>query len=160
MISARRALTTAALLLLAACATVPKASPERDLSAKQFAAPPKGKAALYVFRNESMGGAVKMSLQLDGAPLGETGAKTFHWVTIAPGKHTLMGKAENESAIDFTAKAGENVFVWQEVKMGLFSARNRLQLVDDERGHAGVAECELAEAPPNETQVKAAVDKQ
>jgi hypothetical protein len=142
----RRALAAAALVTLAACATVPKASPERDLTAKRFAAPPKGKAALYVFRNESFGGAVKMSLELDGAPLGETGPKTFHWVTLTPGKHTLVGKAGNESVVEFTAAPGQHVFVWQEVKMGLMSAGNRLELVDEQRGRAGVGECELAEA--------------
>lgn len=67
-------------------------------------------------------------------------------MNIAPGKHTLVGKAENESAVDFTAKPGQNLFVWQEVKMGILSARNRLELVDEERGRSGVAECELTEA--------------
>jgi hypothetical protein len=30
--------------------------------------------------------------------------------------------------------------------MGLLSASNRLELVDDERGQAGVEQCDLAEA--------------
>jgi Protein of unknown function (DUF2846) len=146
MTFARPAFLAFALLFLAACATVPKAPPERDLAAKQFAAPARGKAALYVFRNESLGSAVRMSLLLDGAVLGDTAAKTFHWVNLAPGKHTLVGKAENESVLEFTAAPGQNLFVWQEVKMGFGSARNQLELVDEERGRAGVAECELAEA--------------
>ena len=141
----RAVLAASAVAMLAACASVPKASPERDRSAKQFAAPPKGKAALYVFRDESFGAAIKMSLLLDGRIVGDTAAKTFHWVEIAPGKHTLIGKAENESTLDFTAVPGQNVFVWQEVKLGVLSARNKLQLVDDQRGRAGVAQCELAE---------------
>lgn len=145
MTFARRALAVAALALLAACASVPKAPPDLDLAVKQFAPPPKGKAALYVYRNESMGGSVKMSLNLDGSFLGDTGPRTFHWMPIKPGKHILVGKAENESTLEFTAKPGQSVFVWQEVKMGLLSAGNRLELVDEERGHAGVAECELAE---------------
>jgi hypothetical protein len=141
----RCAVCFASLALLAACASVPKAPPERDLAAKQFASPGRGKANLYVFRNESMGGAVRMGLMLDGEVLGDTAAKTFHWVPIAAGKHTLVGKAENESVLEFTAKPGQSVFVWQEVKMGLLSARNQLQVVDDERGRAAVAECDLAE---------------
>jgi Protein of unknown function (DUF2846) len=149
MTFARRALAAAALAVLAACASVPMAAPDRDFAAKEFAKPSRGKAALYVFRNESIGGTVKMTLQLDGAPLGETGAKTFHWVTIAPGKHTLVGKAENESVVQFTAASGQNVFVWQEVKMGFLSAGNRLELVDEQTGRAGVADCEMAEATPN-----------
>ncbi len=142
---ARRALAVFALIFLAACASVPKAPAQLDEAVKQFTPPPKGKAALYVFRNESLGGSVKMTLNLDGQFLGDTAPKTFHWVMIRPGKHTLVGKAENESTLEFTAKAGQSVFVWQEVKMGLLSAGNRLEIVDEERGHAGVAECDLAE---------------
>ena len=145
MTIARRALAAFALIVLAACASVPKAPPDLDAAVKEFAPPPKGKAALYVFRNESIGGAVKMSLDLDGHFLGDTAAKTFHWVPIKPGKHTLVGKAENESTLEFTAKPGQSVFVWQEVKMGLLSAGNRLELVDEEKGHEGVAECDLVE---------------
>jgi Protein of unknown function (DUF2846) len=148
MMSARRALAAAAVAILAGCASVQMAGPERDFAAKEFARPSKGKAALYVFRNGSNGGAAKMSLELDGAPLGETAPKTFHWLTIKPGKHTLVGKGENESVIEFTAASGQNVFVWQDVpKMGLLSAGNRLELVDEQAGRAGVAECEMAETP-------------
>jgi hypothetical protein len=149
MMFARRALSVVALTVLAACASVQMAAPAQDFAAKEFAKPSRGKAALYVFRNESIGGMVKMSLQLDGSPLGETGPKTFHWVTIKPGKHTLVGKAENESVVEFTAAPGQNVFVWQEVKMGLLSADNRLELVDEQTGRAGVADCEMAEAAAN-----------
>ena len=149
MMFGRRASAAAVLAMLAGCASVEMAGPERDYAAKEFARPSKGKAALYVFRNGSNGGAVKMSLELDGAPLGETAAKTFHWLTITPGKHKLIGKAENESVIEFTAASGRNVFVRQDVGTGLLSAVNRLELVDEQTGRAGVAECEMAEAPLN-----------
>src|SRR3954454_15550414 len=119
----RLALTAAAVAMLAACASVRKADPARDFAGKEFAKPSKGKAALYVFRNDSVGGGARMTLELDGKLLGETGPKTFHWVTIAPGKHTLVGKAENESAVEFTAASGQNLFVWQEVK-GMLSPKN------------------------------------
>src|SRR5437016_8409362 len=143
MTFARRVLVSAALAILAACASVQMAATELDFAAKEFAKPSRGKAALYVFRNEAIGGSVKMSLQLDGTPLGETGPKTFHWVTIKPGKHTLVGKAENESVVEFTAASGQNVFVWQEVKMGLLSDENRLELGDEQRRRAGVSDVEM-----------------
>jgi hypothetical protein len=146
---ARLTLASAGLAVLAACASVQMAAAERDYAAKEFAKPARGKAALYVFRNEAIGGTVKMSLELDGAPLGETGPKTFHWVTIKPGKHKLVGKAENESVVEFTAQSGQNVFVWQEVKNGFLSAGNRLEVVDEQTGRAGVEECEMADAAAN-----------
>ena len=141
----RLVLTAAAVAMLAACASVRKADPARDFAAKEFAKPSKGKAALYVFRNDSVGGGARMSLELDGALLGETGPKTFHWITVSPGKHTLVGKAENESTVEFTATSGQNVFVWQEVT-GFLSPKNRLEVVDEQKGRSGVEDCELAEA--------------
>ncbi len=132
-----------ALSLLAACASVPKAPPELDRAAKEFKTIA-GKTNLYVFRDESLGAAVKMSLALDGAPLGDTAAKTFLLATVAPGKHALVSKAENTDTLEFEGKAGENVFVWQEVKMGFGSARSKLSLVDAASAQPRVSQCELA----------------
>lgn len=134
----------AAAVLVTGCASVPTANVERDNKAKTFAAPP-GKANIYVYRNESMGAAIKMDVAIDGKPLGQTAAKTFFAIEVEPGKHSLLSKAENDSLLDVNAEAGKNYFVWQEVKMGLMYARNRLQLVDDATGKAGVNECKLIE---------------
>ncbi len=131
------------LLLLSACASVPKAPPELDRAAKEFRTTP-GKTNLYVFRDETFGAAIKMSVKLDGAPLGDTAAKTFLLATIRPGKHALQSNAENDAALEFVAKPGENVFVWQEVKMGFGSARSKLNLLDAASAQPRVAECELA----------------
>jgi len=116
------------------------ASPEQDAQSKTFSVKP-GKANIYVYRNEVLGAAIKMDVSLDGKPVGQTAAKTFFALEVAPGKHTLQG----DSALDLTAEAGKNYFVWQEVKMG-FIAGNKLQLVDEATGKAGVAECKLIEA--------------
>ena len=44
------------------------------------------------------------------------------------------------------AEAGKNNFVWQEIKMGLIIARNKLQIVDEATGKAGIAESKLIES--------------
>jgi hypothetical protein len=126
---------------LTGCASVPMASLEQDAQTKTFSVKP-GKANIYVYRNESMGAAIKMDVSLDGKPVGQTAAKTFFALEVAPGKHTLQG----DSVLDLTAQAGKNYFVWQEVKMGILVAGNKLQLVDEATGKAGVAECKLIEA--------------
>ena len=131
--------------LITGCASVPMASIERDAQTKSFSVKP-DKANIYVYRNESMGGAVKMDVELGGKPIGQTAAKTYFALEVAPGKHTLVSKAENDAFLDVPAEAGKNYFVWQEVKMGLLYARNKLMLVDDATGKAGVAECKLIEA--------------
>jgi uncharacterized protein YceK len=129
---------------LAGCASVNMGSPEKDAAAKQFVITP-GKAAVYVYRNETMGAAASMDVSLDGAAIGQTGAKTFLYKEVAPGKHTLVSKAENTDTLQFDAVAGAITYVWQEVKMGVLSARSKLKLVSETEGQKGVRESKLAE---------------
>lgn len=120
---------------------------ESDLAAKKFE-PPAGLANLYVYRNESFGAAVRMSVALNGSLLGDTAAQTYLYTPIAPGRHTITSKAENDSEVVIDAQAGANYFLWQEVKMGVWSGRSLLQQVDDQSGRAGVLACRLARTNP------------
>jgi hypothetical protein len=97
-----------------------------------------------VFRNETMGAAIKMTVLLDGKLLGDTASKTYLYTDLEPGNHKLISKTENDSVLDFNAVAGKIYYVWQEVKMGLFAARSNLQIVDEKTGQAGVVESKLA----------------
>lgn len=129
------------------CASVPMATPEQDAAARSFSVKP-DKANIYVYRNETMGAAIKMPVALNGKLVGDTAAKTFLKLEVSPGSHTLVSKTENDSSVTVNAVGGRNYFVWQEVKMGAFAARSLLQLVDEATGKAGVAECKLVEALP------------
>lgn len=62
--------------LLTGCASVPMASIELDTQAKTFATKA-DKANIYVYRNESIGAAVKMDIAMDGKTIGQTAAKTY-----------------------------------------------------------------------------------
>lgn len=135
--------TLSLALLASACASVPMASPELDRTAKEFRTAP-DRANLYVFRDESFGGAVKMTVLLDGQLLGDTAANTFLVATVAPGPHVLLSKTENDARLDFTAEAGKNVYVWQEVKLGAFSARSALHLLDEASAKPRITQCNMA----------------
>jgi hypothetical protein len=134
-----------AVVLASGCASVPMASSEQDTAAKSFATKP-GKANVYVYRNESMGAAIKMPVAVNGKLVGDTAAKTYLLLEVAPGQHTITSKTENDSSVTVNAVAGNNYFLWQEVKMGLMVARSNLQQVDEKTGRAGVEECKLVEA--------------
>lgn len=131
--------------LLTGCASVPMASPERDAQAKSFAVQP-DKSNIYLYRNESMGAAVKMDVVLDNNPVGKTVAKSYMKLEVAPGQHTIVSKAENDDVLNINTEAGKNYFVWQEVKMGILYARNLMHLTDEQTGKAGVLECKLLES--------------
>lgn len=129
-------------MVLTGCATAPTASVEQDNKAKMFSISP-NRSSIYIYRNESMGGAVKMDVELDGKPVGFTKAKTYFALDVSPGKHSIVSKAENDSVLEVNTMAGKISYVWQEVKMGVMYARNKLQDVDETTGKAGVAECKL-----------------
>ncbi len=134
------------MLIVSGCASVQMGDSQVDAKLKTFT-PPKDKAALYVYRNETFGAALKMTMLLDGKILGDTASKTYLYAELEPGKHRLISKTENDSVLDFEAIAGKIYYVWQEVKMGLWQARSQLQMMDEKTGQAGVLESQLAVAP-------------
>jgi hypothetical protein len=137
----------AAVVLASGCASVQMASEQQDTSAKSYAVKP-GTANIYVFRNEQMGAAIKMPVALNGKLVGDTAAKTYLLLQVPPGSHAIVSKTENDATLTVNAQAGRNYFVWQEVKMGMMTARSLLHLVDEPTGKAGVAECKLAQTLP------------
>ena len=135
-------LLMAAVVLFSGCASVPMASKEADMAAKQFK-PTEGKSNIYIYRNESFGAAAKMTVVVDGKLAGSTAAKTYMVESVNPGQHTIISKSEDDSTLNLTTEANKNYFVWQEVKMGMWSARSQLHFVNEEQGMEGVNECEL-----------------
>lgn len=128
---------------LVGCASVPMGDEKQDAALKTFSVPA-DKAGVYIYRNESMGAAVKMDVEVDGQVIGQTAANTYLYKEITPGKHTISSKAENTHTIEIDAKPGTLTYVWQEVKMGILYARTKLNLVDEEEGKEGVLETTLA----------------
>lgn len=129
---------------LGGCASVPMGDAKQDAALKNFSAPA-DKAGIYIYRNESMGGAVKMDVAIDGKPIGQTAANTYLYKEVAPGKHTISSTAENTDTIEIEAKPGTLSYIWQEVKMGILYARTKLHLVDETVGKKAVLETKLAE---------------
>jgi Protein of unknown function (DUF2846) len=145
----RRILMTALLavtVLATGCATVNKATPEADSSAKAFR-PNQATSQVYVYRNEMLGAALSMPVTVNGKLIGATGAKTFFKLDLPAGKHTLTSQGDT-SKLELVTEAGKLYFVWQEVKMGGFSGGSKLQLVTEAVGKQGVQECSLAQTQP------------
>lgn len=128
---------------LVGCASVNMGNPQQDAAAKQFTVAA-DKSAVYVYRNETMGAAVKMDISVDGQVVAQTAANTFVYKELAPGKHTIASTAENTDTLEIDAQPGALYYVWQEVKMGLLYARTKLHLVDEAQGKKGVLETKLA----------------
>jgi hypothetical protein len=130
-------------IALVGCASVPMEDPKVDATAKTFQVPVE-KAGVYVYRNESLGMAVRLGISVDGKSIGNTAAKTYFYKEVAPGKHTVTSEAENTDTIEVDLKPGTLAFIWQEVKLGVMIARTKLHLVSEEEGKRGVLESKLA----------------
>ncbi len=139
------------LLLLAVaafvsgCASVPMSSMEDDAKAKTFAVK-EDKSTIYVYRNESFGGAISMTVTLDGKVAGQSGPQTFFMWEVEPGAHEVSSIAENTSTVKLNTVGGKAYYLWQEVKMGMWMARTQLQEVNEETGRKGVGECKRAQS--------------
>ncbi|HEU4670088.1 MAG TPA: DUF2846 domain-containing protein [Dyella sp.] len=130
------------VLLMSGCASVPMASTSADAQARTFMPVP-DKAVLYIYRNETMGAAIKMPLLVDGMSVGDTAAHTCVPKELPPGEHTITSKTEKDATLTIDMLAGKICYVWQEVKMGMFAARSALHQVDAEKGQKGVEESKL-----------------
>lgn len=133
----------ALLLLVSGCASVPMASKEEDVAAKSFRVP-SDKGRIYVYRNELLGGAVKMPITVDGKLVGSTVKNTYFIFDVSPGTHELGCVGETPGKVTVDAKAGEAAYVWQEMKMGMWAASCAMHVVDEQKGRQGVSECTLA----------------
>ncbi|MFZ5523277.1 MAG: DUF2846 domain-containing protein [Pseudomonadota bacterium] len=130
--------------VLAGCASVPMGDAKQDAALKTFTIA-SDKAGVYVYRNESMGAAVKMDVEFDGQAIGKTAANTYLYKEVTPGRHTITSKAENTDSVEVDAKPGTLSYIWQEVKMGVLYARTKLHIVGESEGKKGVLETNLAE---------------
>lgn len=128
---------------LAGCVSVPMGDSQQDAALKTFAAKP-NVAGVYIYRNESLGSAKKLNVNVDGKYLGQTAAHTYFYTEVAPGKHTVTSTAENTDTVSFDAVAGKLYYIWQEIKMGMWDAQTKLHLVSEAEGKKGVQETKLA----------------
>ena len=130
-------------VLLTGCESVPMASTDQDSAAKEFVVPP-DVSRIYLYRDGTFGGAVPLTVSLDGKTMGQTGPRTYFQWDVPPGEHTVRSYSEDLDTLNITTKPGRAYYVWQEVERGLWSARSQLQEVDEATGRSGVLECKLA----------------
>jgi hypothetical protein len=123
-------------------------SAEQDATLKRFI-PKEDVAGVYIYRNETYGAALIMGVEVDGKLIGKTGANSYLYTELPPGKHTLVSTTANNATLEIEVEAGKLYYVWQEVKHAIsFYTRSRLHLVDEPTGQAGVLETRLAVSAP------------
>ncbi len=99
------------LTALCGCATVPMARKDLDERAKDLN-PPADAANLYVYRTSSvLGMAVKVRVFFDEVPIGDLGPGTFAVLTVRPGEHKLVARANGSADQTLVVEPGRNYYV-------------------------------------------------
>ena len=104
-----------------------------DKLAKEFKTDPDF-ANLYICRNESFGWAVHMPVLVNDKLIGRTEAQSYFYIKLEEGRQNIKSLTEQIQSIYVDTTKGKNYFVWQEVKMGTWTANSMLHSMNEEDG--------------------------
>lgn len=119
-------------------------SQRADKSQHPTPAPPPDKALVYVVRPTKAGSAVQTKLSVDREWKGVNRGNTYFFFTLDPGRHHFCSQAENRSVLSLTVEAGKTYYIQQKMRMGVWKARNKLEVLDEGEGTKGLRKCQLS----------------
>lgn len=123
-------------LLLAACASTPEASPERDREAKQFVTQP-GSSTLYVYRTDGNHRSDDSLLWINGRLIGATLPLTFFKVDLDPGRQNLAGFGVDNGVLALETRPGEAYFI----RLQVIAGHSRFETVAPEQARQELPDC-------------------
>lgn len=141
--------TAIATSALVGCSTVPMESQEVANAAKEFNAPSKDTAGIYVYRKDTfVGAALKKDVWIGKDCVGQTAKGVFFYKEV-PGNEKLEISTESEfspNTLTINAKNGELYFVEQFIKLGAFVGGADLALAHADTGKSEVLRLGMAQA--------------
>lgn len=137
---------TTSALLFSGCASVPTESVETSNALKQFNTPAANTAGLYVYRKGGMGQSLKKDLWVDGVCLGQSAPNVFFYKEVTGDTdHTITTQSEfGNNDLVVPMQSGENYFVKQYIKPGVFVGGANLKLMDKEQAQQDLQKLDLA----------------
>lgn len=140
------ALIALASSVFVGCASVPMESKDTSSKAKTFAVPPEGKSGIYIYRNSSVGGALKKDVVVDGKCVGETAPDVFFYEVVDGNAEHKLSTESEFSANDLVLKTegGKNYFVRQYIKLGVFVGGAGLEVVPEQQGKKDISKLAMA----------------
>ncbi|WNZ55849.1 DUF2846 domain-containing protein [Microbulbifer sp. ANSA003] len=142
------AVLSIATSLFAGCASVPMESDELSNKAKEFNSPTEGNAGLYIYRASGPGTTLKKDIWVNDECVGQSAPNVFFYQEVIGDKEYKVSTESEFSPNDLLVdvKAGENYFIEQYIKMGVFVGGADLKLVESEEGKADITKLKLAKA--------------
>ncbi|KUI99307.1 DUF2846 domain-containing protein [Vibrio sp. MEBiC08052] len=135
-----------ASILFAGCASVPLEDDATTNQAKAFNPPSKGHAGLYIYRSGALGGALKKDVWVDSECVGETAPDVFFYKEVAGNQaHQISTESEfSPNVLSVTTESGENYFIKQYIKLGVFVGGAGLEEVNAEEAKKTIQKLKMA----------------
>jgi hypothetical protein len=140
------AFIVSALFLLAGCASVPMETESVSVKAKSFNPPTEGNAGLYLYRSSGPGTALKKDIWVDDKCIGESAPNVFFYEEVKGNEEHKISTESEFSPNDLLLKteSGNNYFIKQYIKFGVFVGGANLELIEEEEGKKDVSKLEMA----------------
>jgi len=124
------------LLSLTGCAirSVPLATLAQTNNVKQFTLPSSDKAGLYIYRSSIIGGGLKKDIWVNNQCVGQSNSHIFFYREV-PGDQEITITTESEfspNELKLMVQGGENYFIEQYTKMGVFVYGANVRIMDSE----------------------------
>ena len=126
-------------LALSSCAS----GPSYAESLKTMPPIPKGKGRVFVYRDTSLGAAVRPKVRIDDQPVGTSVAKGFIYSDQAPGPHVVSLVTEWKHKDTVAVTAGQPSFVRTHVTMGAFVGHVIPTAVSPAEAKSEIQNCKL-----------------
>ncbi len=141
-------LITLVSTLFAGCASVPMESKKASTQAKAFSIPAEGNAGLYIYRSGGPGTALKKDIWVDDKCVGETAPNMFFYQLVkGDKKHKISTESEfSLNDLSINTVSGQNYFIKQYIKMGVFVGGANVEVVDKSTGKQAISKLELAKS--------------
>ncbi len=139
-------IVAAIMALMTGCASVPMESPEVSNKAKEFNTPSEGMAGLYIYRPSGLGAALMKDIWVDEKCVGQSAQNVFFYEEVLGGvEHKVSTESEfSPNDLFINAESGENYFIEQFIKMGVFVGGADLRHVSEAQGKHHIAKLGLA----------------
>ncbi|MBC3936854.1 DUF2846 domain-containing protein [Undibacterium rugosum] len=125
------------------CVAVDLDSVSRDEAEKNFDAPQKGYAKIYIYRTTPVRPRSKSEVFLDDVALATLGVNTYAAFDITPGKHSLHVKTKDNAAIDINVEEGHRYFIDLQLEFLFWRNSERLELTDEATAKAQIMKSRL-----------------
>ena len=124
-------------------ATIPSLKNETTTEIK----PIYDQSIIIIYRNENSGAGIPVILSIDNKYIGKISIKSYYRLVVAPGRHVVRSRSDNEAVFNLLTEKGKVYFIHQKVDMGFTHDYVDLVQVGEEIGAIEIRECQQLNLP-------------